>query len=377
MHPSPQVISLRALDSALMRFTSPREQLLANLHRRNIPGLDAIRGIAALSVVAFHGWSEHFPGTLAVQVFFVISGLLITWLLLQEQERYGTINRKAFYCRRAFRLFPALFTLLAWEWLVGIPHVHRSAILASALYFANYRLILRDDLGNLGHTWSLAVEEHFYLIWPLIFVSVRNRLKLMGGCFVVALGSFGWRLFAAIHFGKAYAYAATETNLVAILLGCGIALLLRERPTLLPEFALRPYMAVVSIIVICALAQVPAQPQVAWAVPSAAPFAAILVLQAIAYDWRILRTRVMRFLGRISYGIYLWGFVAIALCHRLGHEFKHTLVFAFAIAAASISHYAIERPVQSFGRRLLASTKDNALSTWFTLPRKNEVVKSI
>lgn len=69
-----------------------RERLLANLNRRNIPGLDGLRGIAALSVVAFHDWSQRFPGRMAVQLFFVISGLLITWLLLQEEDRHGAYS---------------------------------------------------------------------------------------------------------------------------------------------------------------------------------------------------------------------------------------------------------------------------------------------
>src|SRR5271155_1293817 len=99
----------------LLSLADPRQRLLANLRRRHIPGLDGIRGIAALSVVAHHCTSYVFPGRLAVQLFFVISGLLITWLLLDEQQRSVTVDRKAFYWRRAFRLFPALFVLLAWE----------------------------------------------------------------------------------------------------------------------------------------------------------------------------------------------------------------------------------------------------------------------
>lgn len=110
----------------------PVRTLLANLRRRTIPGLDGIRGISALCVVAYHGWTERFPGTLAVQTFFVISGLLITWLLLQEEEQKGLVNRRAFYVRRAFRLLPALFLLLVWEAFTDFPHVPRAAIIASA-----------------------------------------------------------------------------------------------------------------------------------------------------------------------------------------------------------------------------------------------------
>jgi peptidoglycan/LPS O-acetylase OafA/YrhL len=172
-------------------------------------------------------------------------------------------------------------------------------------------------------------------------------------------------IVAGVHFGPDYAYAATDTNLVAILLGCGLALLLWELPTKLPAFALHPVMALVSLIAIGILAQLPERMQDIWATPAVAPFAAILVLQGIAYDYRILDTRVMRYLGRISYGVYVWGFVAIAFTHRIRHEVKHTLVFGVVIAIASASYYAVERPIQSFGRRWLISRNRHSLGSRF------------
>src|SRR5438045_7133904 len=93
----------------------PRDRLIENLQRRVIPGLDGIRGIAALSVVMFHGVSGRFPGAHAVNMFFVLSGMLITWLLLNEEDRDGKVNLRAFYWRRAFRLFPAVGGLILWE----------------------------------------------------------------------------------------------------------------------------------------------------------------------------------------------------------------------------------------------------------------------
>jgi peptidoglycan/LPS O-acetylase OafA/YrhL len=336
-----------------------RERLLANLLRRNIPGLDGLRGIAALTVVLFHGWSERFPGRLAVQVFFVISGLLITWLLLQERQRNGTIDRKAFYCRRAFRLFPALFALLAWEWLTDFPHA--SGIVAAALYFANYHVIIGGQLFGLAHTWSLAVEEHFYLIWPQVFLFVRNQRALLRGCFAVAAIEFVWRTLAANPGRFFYATLATETSSSAILFGCGLALLLWYFPRSLPAFAMRPIMAPISLAMLLALAQLPVIPQWIWGIPVGIPFAAIIVLQAIAYEWPILENRVARYLGRISYGVYLWCFVAKAIVERLGHGLEHTLLLPVVIALASMSYYLIERPIQSLGRRWLDSRNRRAL----------------
>ncbi|MBZ5666386.1 MAG: acyltransferase [Acidobacteriia bacterium] len=332
-----------------------RQHLLANLERRNIPALDGLRGAAALSVVAFHGWSQHFPGRMAVQVFFLISGLLITWLLLQEEERSGWINRKAFYFRRAFRLFPALFILLAWEGLTDFPHVPKSGLIAAAFYYGNYHVICGGELLGIAQTWSLAVEEHFYLIWPQIFVLVRNRRLLTYACFTIALIEFVWRIVSDNRVGYFYATLATETSSSAVLFGCGLALVLWYQPAKLPAFTLRPLVGAFSLVVVLLLGQLPERPQLLWGVPAAIPFAAIVVLQAVTYEWRILENSIARFLGRISYGVYLWGFVAKAVINWFGHDVKHTLLFAIAIAIGTISHYLIERPAQSLARRWLAS----------------------
>jgi peptidoglycan/LPS O-acetylase OafA/YrhL len=335
----------------------PRERLLANLRRRNIPGLDGIRGIAALSVVGYHCESPRFPGKLAVEVFFVISGLLITWLLLQEQERSGTIDRKAFYFRRAFRLLPALFALLVWESLTDFPHVARADIVAAAFYYANYHYIFGGPALALGPTWSLAVEEHFYLIWPQVFSFARNRRTLIRSCFILAAIACILRVVVAYRGKYLYALLATETSSSAVLVGSGLAILLRHYPERLPAIALKPIMGPLSAVVILALAQLPDHPQEIWGILVCIPFAAILIIQSIAYEWRILENPVAHYLGRISYGIYLWGFVAQAIVVWIGHEVKHTLLFAVVIALASISHFLMERPIQSFGRKWLATRR--------------------
>jgi peptidoglycan/LPS O-acetylase OafA/YrhL len=338
----------------------PRARLLKNLQRKNIPGLDGIRGLAALSVVAAHGWSDRFPSRFAVQIFFVISGLLITWLLLQERQRYGEINRKAFYCRRAFRLFPALFALLAWEHFTRLPHTTRGGMIATAFYFANYYGIFGGQLLGLGQTWSLAVEEHFYLIWPQFFTFVRNRRALLKGCFAVAGIQTVWRLIAGHHGSYIYAELATETASSAALIGCGLALLLWDSPKRLPALALKPFMAPISLGAILALAQLPRFPQLYWGVPLGIPFAAIIVLQAITYEWSFLENPVARYLGRISYGIYLWSLVATEIAKMFGHGMTIPLMFVIGVALASLSHHLIERPVQTLGRRWLASTTRSA-----------------
>jgi peptidoglycan/LPS O-acetylase OafA/YrhL len=334
-----------------------RERLLANLTRRNIPGLDGLRAIAALSVVAFHGWSQHFPGRMAVQLFFVISGLLITWLLLQEETQFGQVDLKAFYFRRALRLFPALLLLVAWETLTDFPHVPKSGLIAATFYYANYHVIGGGELLGIAQTWSLAVEEHFYLLWPLILVLVKDRRTLTYACFGGAFIEFGWRIVSVHRVGYLYATLATETSSSAVLTGCAFALLLWHSPAKLPGFILRPRMGAASLAAVVLLGQLPEHAQSLWGLPAAIPFAAIIVLQAVTYEWRCLENPVARFLGRVSYGIYLWGFVAIAAINWFGHSVKHTLLFAVAVALATVSHYLVEKPAQSFARNFLQAVR--------------------
>jgi peptidoglycan/LPS O-acetylase OafA/YrhL len=337
---------------------SARDRLLANLSRKNIPGLDGIRGIAALSVVLFHGWSEHFPGRIAVQVFFVISGLLITWLLVGEEKRFGRIDRKAFYLRRALRLFPALYLLLAWEWATRFPNVAKRGLAAAAFYYSNYRLAHARDMYNIVQTWSLSVEEHFYLIWPQVFIWVRNRRSLMYLCLGISLLELAWRMGAEPWLGSLYISFATETNTAAILIGCGIALLLWLEPSRFPSFCLHPAIGAISLVALIALAQVPEHAQLRWAIPPAILFSAIVVVQAITYEWRVLENPVARFLGRSSYAIYLWGLVARQVAKQFANGIRPVVMILSVIAIATISQYLVEKPAQWFGRWWLARARN-------------------
>src|SRR5580658_1570746 len=149
--------------------------------QRYMPGLDGLRAIAVLAVIAYHlglGWAPG--GLLGVGVFFTLSGYLITDLLLSQHQSSGRLNLVDFWRRRARRLLPALFVMLAvvagWVALLQrgqLPAV-RGAMAAAALYVSNWWLIAQNSsyfarfgpASPLGHLWSLAVEEQFYLIWP-------------------------------------------------------------------------------------------------------------------------------------------------------------------------------------------------------------------
>ncbi len=156
-----------------------------------LPGLDGLRALAVTAVLLFHAGLSWIPGGfLGVEVFFVISGYLITCVLLAEWEQTGRINPKQFWWRRARRLLPALFTLLLLTFAAAVLFSPgdvtelRGDIPAALGYVTNWYLILGhtpyfEAVGRpplLQHLWSLAIEEQFYLLWPLFLIIVVGRL---------------------------------------------------------------------------------------------------------------------------------------------------------------------------------------------------------
>src|ERR1700751_4859827 len=142
--------------------------------------LDGWRGLAIVLVTAQHAaiWSRFRYriwanlGSLGVDIFFVVSGYIITLRLLEEMERTSTIDLRSFYCRRAFRMLPLvcayLLTLTILSASITLPGFHTSEILGSLFFFRNYQVAATGDGFYTMHFWSLAVEEHFYLLWPAL-----------------------------------------------------------------------------------------------------------------------------------------------------------------------------------------------------------------
>jgi peptidoglycan/LPS O-acetylase OafA/YrhL len=154
---------------------------LANLKKREIPSLYGLRGIAALVVVCFHllyamqlsNWQRVFPGDEAVALFFELSGLLITWLLLKERSNTGSIHLKKFYQRRALRLFPAFYVI----WLLCLLIHPVPGRWWSFFYMRDLYALAPLTAGAeiFGMAWSLGVEEKFYLVWPWFCRRFRSR----------------------------------------------------------------------------------------------------------------------------------------------------------------------------------------------------------
>lgn len=365
--------------SVLPRSPAPFRSRSAPPRLGQRPGLDGVRGVAILGVLVVHAQSfgtfGHFAsgGHLGVTVFFVLSGFLITTLLLEEHDRHGTIHLRHFYLRRAARLLPALLVFLPFHGLVWAfrlpPHVVLAAMLPMLLYVTN--LVRAHHLMNMAGTtfgWSLAIEEQFYLGWPPLLKRTlergRSLLPLVVGCLVAVAVATVIRLALADDAGwRGWMYFATITRFDALFVGC-LAALARWRLApaagvagwLLPPvvgwlaagwlgYAYLTYHAALPITFTLGM-------------PSVALAAALLVLAVVRHPagWlgRALSHPLLVRLGVLSYGLYLWNLLPfqawrIFTGNRPG--VAGTLIcLTFAYTAAELSYRWVEQPVIGWAR---------------------------
>ncbi|MDX2194314.1 MAG: acyltransferase [Gemmatimonadales bacterium] len=357
---------MTAAATAPSRPTYPLERALAGRH---IPALDGIRAIAAGLVVLGHAGTPA-PGDTGVLWFFVLSGFLITLLLLREHDATGSVDLRAFYARRALRLLPAYYVLIAVMFAVQTlqGHAWTLGFAASLLfYYFNYYKAWMGREGVLAHTWSLAVEEQFYLLWPFAFRWLRRQgiRALAWALGLTVAGATLWRCGLYLFAGQPtfYIYHAFDTRLDSLALGCLIAVALRHPAAYRLAARLVPSAAApLPTLALLGLSR--------FATPSGyhytvgflvdAVLLAILLLQLVQLHehraWRLLDSAPMRYLGRISYPVYLWHQFAAAVAHRLSAQ--PAAVFALTVGGtvviASGSYYVVERPLLRLKRRFEA-----------------------
>jgi peptidoglycan/LPS O-acetylase OafA/YrhL len=315
--------------------------LVKNLAQREIPSLYGLRGLAALVVVLYHyclDWKIcDFPGYYSVTLFFELSGLLITWLLLREIDLSRTIDRKQFYIRRSLRLFPVFYVV----WAICRIGGAFPGSWAYFFYLGDYFTALTGKYSVLTSAWSLGVEEKFYLIWPQLVI--RAGLTALTRILIVILLAepvYRWALTLAGH--EYYTHFAFETNLDPIVLGCLIAVL-AKRGWSPPRWMLYPVSIVILIATGIAL----------WrSLEIMMLVLAITLIYVICKPPRLLNNGVARFLGVISYSLYLcheytasvlWPYL-FGSAHRLPSFVGLPLQMLLAIAAATVLHFAVERP---------------------------------
>lgn len=280
------------------------------------PELDAVRGVAVLLVLLAHLRLPGFDnaGTVGVTLFFVLSGYLITGLLMAEHRGSGRVDLRAFYVRRARRLLPALIAVTGV--VVGLGLASPEAAAAAFLYVGNWWYALGGDLGSLSHTWSLAIEEQFYIAWPIVVILLRGNARRL----VIAAG-IGVALVLAARYGLPIDDPRAPTRTLrfdAILLGCAMALTAVRVPS---------WGILGGLVLIVAAMVAGFRDSI-----TLATLGSVLVV----VTWRWAPRSLVR-LGEISYGLYLWHFpVTLAL--------PPLVAAPLSLLLALVSERWIERP---------------------------------
>jgi peptidoglycan/LPS O-acetylase OafA/YrhL len=310
---------------------------------KRIPSLDGLRAISILLVVAGHmARSGHAPqifwacyAEIGVRIFFVISGYLITGILLREHEQTSTISLREFYIRRAFRIFPAALVFLLVVFVFYWHQLRWFDIAAALLYVANM-----DPWRPwiLGHLWSLSLEEQFYLLWPGVLKRwYRHRAVILLGVFALA-PVFQAAMYALkFRSGAANTLPAISNNLA---IGGLLALFGARIPTI------KPYLAIIMTAVVIATPLYSSRSAIGTLFglfvlrPLLYVAIAGIVLHVVQTPYWVLNCRPVAWLGKISYSLYLWQQPFCADPHL-----RSAYLAVFAFLCATVSYYFVEQPL--------------------------------
>ena len=382
------------------------------------PGLDGLRAISVIAVILYHAGFSWMPGGFfGVEVFFVVSGFLITSLLVDERLRHGGINLRQFWVRRWRRLLPALFTMIAavtvWGVLFGSPEQQsqlRRDLPWSIFYGANWGQIAGKEPyfqpGSpplLRHLWSLAVEEQWYVLWPLVFVGiafVHTTNRRRGRAVVVislVMMAVTWWLARAPQLSTErvnFLYLSTVTRSSGLLLGAGVAMLWHpwrpprdargsagaasagsrsgvdehDRPSGADRLMLDGCGAAALTVLLAAFAagHLVDRATYRWVLPvvTLASTAAVMVVvhPAARRTRALLGSRALVAVGQRSYGLYLWTWPVTVICGARNGSFgRFVLAMAVAVPLSELCFRYVESPI-----------RHGALRRWFVDRRHPE-----
>lgn len=359
---------------------------------RSIPSLDGIRAAAIVLVFFSHAVPDDFPvvvpGGFGVTTFFFLSGYLITTLLRVEHEAAGAVSLRGFYLRRLLRIHPPLLAMLGLAAVLAAADLLPGqfdpvALGAAVLQLSNYLLLARGEGAlppGVGVLWSLSVEEHFYLVFPVAYSFLAGRRvsrRAMGGVLLaVCAVVLAWRLALSLELGASVAHLrlATDARLDSILYGCVLAVVANpvlDRPRV-SRRVLTLWLLPLGLAGLAASHAIPGErlrEALKYSVQGVAflPVFAAAIRYPDFLPFRLLNARPVAFLGVLSYGFYLVHAVVLraledGLGIRRGSAALYVAGFAGSLLLAWLLHLGVERPLGALRRswRAAATAKPRA-----------------
>lgn len=345
---------------------------LQKFHLGYRPALDGLRGVAILSVIAAHsnlasGWA----GDIGVDIFFVLSGFLITSLLIEEWDKFHSISLRRFYARRVLRLLPALIVMISafviWHCVTNPSVAGRTASdgMIALFYSTNWALALgfRQPVHVFAHTWTLSLEEQFYLWWPIVLILLLRRCGSRPSLLRwIVLGMFLLlveRVLIAAGLprgGNNWLYYATDARADTLLVGCVAAVLLcsnliswsRKFGSALKYLAWLigiPGLLLVSVCAGASLEFFAIGMHITTGLLAALVLMEVVLAERGAMAW-ILSRRWLVAIGKVSYGLYLWHYAVFSEVQSRKWPFQYEIIVEVGLTAfaTALSFYAIERP---------------------------------
>jgi peptidoglycan/LPS O-acetylase OafA/YrhL len=355
---------------------------VAKLAGSRLPCLDGLRAIAAYLVVLAHiGILQRLApdnwGPFAVNIFFVISGFLITFLLIREFEKNSKVSIRKFYLRRTLRIFPAFYVCWGFTLVLGIAF-HRKfgpwEPVATFFYMGDYYRAFHDSPNLLmGIAWSLGIEEKFYLLWPMVFVALAGRWAKLFKCCLAGVGLIWLNklvLMHVVHPPYRYFEYAFDTRGDVILVGCALALATRlpRAQAWFAAVARRPgwMLPTIGLLIGTVVAVSPENRDVipayfTYVMAAQIVLLPILFVQLISWSHvpfvRALDSKIARTLGDLSYGIYLYHYPLLWLARRFLQSHIRFSIFVLVelllpLLAAYLSRRLVEEPFLRLKDRL-------------------------
>ncbi len=348
-----------------------------------IPSLDGVRAVSFLIVFIAHAGLDHIvPGRFGVAIFFLLSGYLITTLLIREKAKTGSISLKYFYMRRALRIFPPMYAIFAATllllWLThDMAGITRGGVYSQLFYYQNYYFhggIIRD----LGPRWSLAVEEHFYIFFPPLMILLLAQFRSYEDIAKALLALCGLILFwrccvvAFMPEGMRWARDASDTRADSILFGCVLACLqqtpLCER--IFERRRLERYVipgCLVALLLTFVIRNPTFRETIRYTMQglAIAPLLYYVVRYPATRVGKLLNTRGLAYIGVLSYSLYLLHVTVLLQVQRLIHPkvVVGIVSLALAIALSVLAHIYIEKPADSLRARLRHGSQTDSRPT--------------